>query len=374
MSDAPLAGRYAIVRRLDSGGNALLFEARDLKVGRAVAIKTIAPVHQSTPEAIQRLEREGRIAASIAHPNVCAVTDIDRLDSGAPFLVLELLTGETLADRIEREGPLPPDRALRIAEQLLAGLSAAHGRGIIHRDIKPSNVFLVENGVPGDVLVKLIDFGTAQVPGMPTLDGATLTRTGLVVGTALYMSPEQVRGLRDFDARTDVYSVGAVIYEMLTGVRPFGDRPPKLVLEAIAFERPRALAAVAPGVPPHVARAVDLALSNDRMRRHADAAVLLRALRGGQDARPETGATQIVGPSNASRPPPPEPDSPDASGPRGVAAVDGNGDPTTLRTRRPPAEDWDLPTRQTAAPESVDVIFDPLTTAPGNKRKLKPPL
>jgi serine/threonine-protein kinase len=279
MFSAPLEGRYAIRSELGTGGHGRVFLAEDLKLARAVAVKTLGPMPRGAEqEAIQRLEREGRVAASINHPNVCAVSDIGHLANGLPFLVLELLDGETLADRIDRVGKLPVELALHFAEQLLLGLAAAHRRGVVHRDVKPPNLFLVNLG-EGREQVKLLDFGTAQVPGGPPSDGATLTRVGLVVGTVDYMAPEQVRGVRGFDARTDVYAVGVVLYEMLTGRRPFAGLAVDALCEAIALRAPPPLAAVAPWVPPAVARAVDQALAVDLSRRHADAGALLRALR-----------------------------------------------------------------------------------------------
>ena len=273
----PLEGRYAIRRELAAGGHGRVFLAEDLKLGRAVAVKVLAAMSPgSEHEAVQRIEREGRVASAIHHPNVCAVTDIGRLPSGLPFLVLELLEGETLATRLER-GRLALEAVLELTEQILLGLAATHRLGVVHRDVKPRNVFLVDLGHGRD-LVKLLDFGTALVPGGPPSDGATLTRPGGVVGTVDYMAPEQIRGLRTFDARTDVYAAGVVLYEMLTGHRPFGDLPLDALCDAIAFRQPPPLASVAPHIPRPIARAVDLALSVDLARRHADATGFLDAL------------------------------------------------------------------------------------------------
>jgi serine/threonine protein kinase len=277
MFTEPLEGRYAIRRKLAAGGHGRVFLAEDLKLGRAVAVKVLSATSPSTErEAVQRIEREGRVLAAIHHPNVCAVTDIGRLPSGLPFLVLELLEGETLATRVA-SGRLALETALELAKQILLGLAATHRLGVVHRDVKPSNIFLVDLGHERD-LVKLLDFGTALVPGGPPSDGATLTRTGGVVGTVDYMAPEQVRGLRTFDARTDVYAAGVVVYEMLAGHRPFGDLPLDALCEAIAFRQPPPLASVAPQIPRPIARAVDLALSVDLARRHGDAMRFLDAL------------------------------------------------------------------------------------------------
>jgi eukaryotic-like serine/threonine-protein kinase len=287
-----LAGRYSLTRQIGAGKHCIVFEALDLKLNRAVAVKLVAPASASVPNVAQRLESEGRIAATLSHPHIGTVMDIGRLDTGSPFLVLELLDGETLAARIERRGPLPLTHALDIGEQLLAGLGAAHARGVVHRDVKPANVFLVDVGIDRTI-VKLIDFGIARITDMLADPEVQRTETGFVVGTPEYMSPEQVRGGRDFDARTDVYAAGIVFHEMIRGVRPFGDRPPAEMLEAIAFEAVPPLASVAPLVPPIISRAIDLAVARQRERRHADANAFLRALRA-VTGPAHTGVTAIV--------------------------------------------------------------------------------
>ena len=323
-------GRYVIVRQLGMGGNGVLFEATDLKIGRPVVIKTLPP--HPTREAIERLQREGRVAAAVSHPHVCAVTDMGQLASGAPYLVLELLRGETLDERLARVGRLPVEVALAFGAQMLAGIAALHASGVVHRDVKPGNLFLVDVGLASEPSVKVIDFGTALVPDVPE-DGSTLTQLGFVVGTAAYMSPEQVRGLRDFDARTDVYSAAVVLYEMLAGSRPFEMQLEEDGRDAIAYQQARPIASVRADIPIHAARAIDQALSNDRARRYADANVFLRALRG-VTAAPQTGVTQVLSLASAR---PPEP-----------AA----------------AGDWDLATTESGPPAFIDVERD----HPGRRR------
>lgn len=277
MNVPPLAGRYVLRREVGAGASGHVYVAEDQKSGRTVAVKVMNAASAHSAEAIQRLEREGRVSALINHPNVCAVSDVGRLDNGLPFLVMEYLEGETLAARLEREKRLPVPVAVRFVEEILLGLSAAHRRGIVHRDIKPANVFIVELG-HGRQLLKLLDFGTAYLTAVAGDAPPSLTRAGRVVGTPEFMAPEQVRGLRDFDARTDIYACGVVAYLMLSGRRPFDGLPPEQLAHAIAFNRAPALSHVAPFVPPPIALAVDLALALDLGRRHKDAGAFLGAL------------------------------------------------------------------------------------------------
>lgn len=337
ITDAPLAGRYALRRPIATGGYARIFEAEDLKLRRLVAVKLVAPTLAPLAEATARLAREGRIAGLVVHPNVCALTDVGELPNGAPFLVFELLQGETLAARLERTHTVPVDQAVRITEQVLQGLDAVHACGIVHRDIKPENLFLTEL-VPGFPLVKILDFGASQVPGDELGEGSQLTSTGLVVGTAEYMSPEQLKGTRDFDGRTDVYSCGVVLYEMLAGERPFAKRPPHERLQAIGFGKSPPLSETAPRVPRAIARAVDVALSNDRERRHPNAAAFVMALRS-PNAPPATSATRVLTTPTADEPPAPaEP----VMGPKGY--------PMPVM---PDGDDWDMPTRESGPPQAI---------------------
>ncbi|MDP9323318.1 MAG: serine/threonine protein kinase, partial [Acidobacteriota bacterium] len=240
-SDAPSAptgeipariGRYAIERKLGEGGMGVVYAARDDRLERTIAVKTLsAPASDET--ARQRLWREARAAASVNHPNVCQIYEVGE-DGGRLFIAMELLEGEALAERLRR-GPLSPSDALPIGLGMLAALSALHTRGIVHRDLKPSNVFLTVHGV------KLLDFGLAR----PELNGALspaagLTRTGIVMGTPRYMAPEQVTG-DAVDTRSDLFAAGAILFEMLAGRPAFSGRTIVEVLHATRYEQPPAL-------------------------------------------------------------------------------------------------------------------------------------
>src|SRR3989449_8480944 len=228
-------GRYAITRKLGEGGMGVVYAARDERLERTVPLKTMSSL-ASDETARKRFWREARAAARVNHPNVCQLYEIGE-EGGELFIAMELLEGEALAERLRR-GALSVADAVPIGLGVLAALSALHGQGIVHRDLKPSNVFLTPHGV------KLLDFGLAR-PTDParerSLDSvADLTRTGMLVGTPRYMAPEQVTG-EVVDARTDLFAVGAMLFEMLAGRPAFGGRNVVEILHATLHEHPPAL-------------------------------------------------------------------------------------------------------------------------------------
>src|ERR1700758_1909440 len=218
-------GPYEIQSPLGAGGMGEVYRSLDTRLDRTVAIK-ILPTHlSSNPEAKQRFDREARAISSLNHPNICTLHDVGHQD-GIDYLVMEFLEGETLADRL-RKGPLPLQQTLKYGIEICEGLEKAHRSGVIHRDLKPGNIMLTKTGA------KLMDFGLAKatLPATPPSSGLTatiatpagshpLTAQGMVVGTFQYMSPEQVEG-KEADARSDIFSLGAVLYEMATGKRAF---------------------------------------------------------------------------------------------------------------------------------------------------------
>ncbi|HVR38829.1 MAG TPA: FlgO family outer membrane protein, partial [Thermoanaerobaculia bacterium] len=227
-------GPYRIVRKLGEGGMGVVYEAEDERLGRPVAIKTIRETGNSS--ARERFFREARAAASLSHPNVCQLFDIGDSD-GLPFLVMELLSGESLADRLQR-GALPVAEASQTALAILTALDAFHARGFVHRDLKPSNVFLSAHGV------KLLDFGHARemqpilAHDATTIDPGTtpqLTLPGTIVGTPRYMAPEQLLGTT-IDARTDIFAVGTLLFEMISGRPPFDDDNAMRLFHAVVYE------------------------------------------------------------------------------------------------------------------------------------------
>jgi len=221
LSSGDLLGPYEILAPLGKGGMGEVYRARDVRLGREVALKVLPEAAANDAETLARFEREARAVAALNHPNILSIHDTGE-HRGIPYAVTELLEGEILSDRL-RAGPLAPMRAAEIACQIADGLAAAHARGVIHRDIKPENIFLTNDG-----RAKILDFGIARIgprPGDITsrIVAARGSSAQFVMGTAGYMSPEQVRG-KTIDFRTDIFSLGAVFYEMLTGRRAY-DRP-----------------------------------------------------------------------------------------------------------------------------------------------------
>src|SRR5215212_8909567 len=225
-------GSYELLSPLGRGGMGEVYRARDLKLGREVAIKVLPEAFAADPDRLARFAREAQLLASLNHPNIAAIHGLEDTDRGKA-LVLELVSGETLAERIAR-GRIPLDEALPIAKQIVAAVEAAHEQGIIHRDLKPANIKVTPDGV-----VKVLDFGLAKLAqvteasrvGQPSAAGALslsptitspamMTGVGVILGTAAYMAPEQAKG-READRRSDIWAFGSVLYEMLTGTRAF---------------------------------------------------------------------------------------------------------------------------------------------------------
>jgi hypothetical protein len=271
-----LAGRYRLLRLLGEGAMGAVYVGEHLRIGRHDAIKVLRQGLTSDAESIARFNRGARNLSAIRHPNVCTLYDYGETADGSPFLALELITGESLKELIERERALDPRRALRIALQTAQALDAAHHAGIVHRDLKPANIMLERDRDDNDV-AKVVDFDIAKGP--EPASGDEVTRLGYVVGTPEYMSPEQLTGEK-LDGRSDIYSLGVTLFRMLTGVIPFrATDVQKIMLERLT-EAPLTLAEVRPDlrIPDEVQRVLDRALARDRDERYASAAELARDL------------------------------------------------------------------------------------------------
>jgi serine/threonine-protein kinase len=240
-----LCGRYRIIRPLAQGGVGRVFEAEQLRLGRRVAIKMLLPQYARHPELLERFRREAEIVSRLAHPHIVQVFDVDETEDGAPFLVMELLEGETLAERLAREHRIRIPTAVMIASRVAAALAATHAQGIVHRDLKPENVFL-QRTLDEAAFVKVLDFGICKSHG-----GAHRRLTGKheVVGTPAYMAPEQAVGAADADARVDQFVLAAMVYEMLAGRPPFTGDNPAEIMNRVVNTDPPPLNEIAPWVP-----------------------------------------------------------------------------------------------------------------------------
>jgi serine/threonine-protein kinase len=273
-----VAETYQVTRLLGRGGMGSVWEANHLRLpGKRVAIKVLHTDAASDQESLARFRREAEIATRLGHPNIVEVHDFNTLADGHPYLVLELLLGESLDARMRR-GPIAPEQVVRIAGQIAAALAAAHRAGVVHRDLKPQNVFLVprEDEVGGD-LVKVLDFGISKIRGSQTVK----TQDSTILGTPQYMAPEQATGNHAaVDERTDVFALGAIVYEMLAGRPAFtGQNIPEVVYKVV-YEPPAPLASVAPGIAPRVVQAVERALAKKQEERTTDVAAFIEQLCG----------------------------------------------------------------------------------------------
>ncbi len=265
-----LSGRtfshFQVFEPLGAGGMGVVYRAQDTRLGRAVALKFLLPQYSLDPAAKERFLQEGRSAAALDHPNLCTIHEVGETDDGRLFLAMPLYPGETLKARLTRDGPLPPTEAVEIARQVVHALGAAHAAGIVHRDLKPGNVMLLPGG-----MIKILDFGLAKV-----LDRSQ-SGSGAQFGTVSYMAPEQLRG-ESVDGRTDLWALGVVLYEGVTGRRPFGGESEISAARAILYDEPVAPSTLRGDVPTLVEEIILTLLAKDPSHRFASAAAVLDVL------------------------------------------------------------------------------------------------
>jgi serine/threonine-protein kinase len=325
-----ISSKYRLQRLLGAGGMGSVWAARNELTDRDFAIKFLLPDLARNKEALQRFFLEARACGQIKHPAIVDVYDMGQAEDGSPYLVMELLDGEGFDQRLARERVFSPADAAAWIAFVARGLDEAHGRGLVHRDLKPGNIFFALDD-RGDVMLKVLDFGVSKATGSGVRSGENFvkTTTGAVLGSPAYMSPEQAQGETDVDGRSDVWSLGVILYEALTGQVPFDAPNYNALMVAIMMRRHQPVAEKCPGVPPELSEIIDHALAKDKNHRIGTARELadrLEAVIG------KLGATQnypqfqprqtslglgAVAPSGAGGyPPPPPPFGPDATGPQ----------------------------------------------------------
>src|SRR5579859_1658371 len=308
-----IVSHYRIVEKIGGGGMGVVYKAEDLKLGRFVAMKFLPELVSKDHLAIERFQREARAASSLNHPHICTIYDVDEYEE-QNFIVMEFLEGQTLKHRIAGR-PIEIERVPEYGHQMADALEAAHAKAIIHRDIKPANIFLTDRGQ-----IKLLDFGLAKLlperKGVASLthagaafsnttQDAHLTSTGVAMGTVAYMSPEQVRG-EELDERTDLFSLGLVLYEMATGKQAFSGNTSGVIFEAILNRAPIPPARLNPAISPQLEHIINKALEKDRSLRYRTAgdlaADLQRLKRDSDSARAfhvSSGVSELPAPKRA---------------------------------------------------------------------------
>jgi len=289
-------GKYRILDVIGVGGMGVVVAAAHVSLGRKVAIKLLRSQLLQNAVVVRRFEREAKAAAALKSEHVARVGDVGRLPGGEPFMVMELLEGTNLDDLVEKDGPLAPDVAVDYVLQACEAIAEAHAIGIIHRDLKPQNLFLTRR-LDGSPLVKVLDRGISKVPN----EDSILTRSTDVMGSPLYMAPEQLQGVRPVDARSDIWALGAILFRLLTGRTPFDAETMSRLIARVLKDKPRDIRKLRPDIPEGLAAVIERCLRKNPAERWPDVASLARALDPWSTLRSVRPAERVVAASN--RPP-----------------------------------------------------------------------
>jgi serine/threonine-protein kinase len=295
-----IAGKYLVDKVLGVGGMGVVVAAHHVQLETKVAIKFLLPGSLTSPEAIGRFEREAKAAVKITSEHVARVFDVGTLETGAPYMVMEFLEGGDLAAWLLQRGALPIDLAVEFILQASVALAEAHGLGIVHRDLKPANLFCIRRP-DGQLSIKVLDFGISKVLDGNSGAGMSVTRTSALMGSPLYMSPEQMESARNADAQSDIWALGVILYQLLAGKVPFdGETLPEVAIK-VAMQPPPPLRALRPEVPPGLEAAVMRCLAKARTERFKNVAELAMALAEFAPARARGSIERISGTVRASR-------------------------------------------------------------------------
>ena len=292
-----LSGRYLVTRKIGQGGMGAVYEATHTLIGKRVAVKVLLEKYAQRMQIVQRLEQEAKLASSVGNEHIIDITDFGTTDDGRTFVVMEFLEGESLAECLSRETKLPEQRILRIASQTASALAAAHAKGVVHRDIKPENLFLLQRR--DQDFVKVVDFGISKSLRASSEEeqAPRLTQTGMVLGTPLYMSPEQARGDEDLDHRVDIYALGVIMYELAAGRVPFAGNNYLSVISQVLNEEPTPLRELRPDLSEEFEAIVNRAMAKDRGQRYTDADDMLKDVTAVlEDPTHSTERARITGP------------------------------------------------------------------------------
>jgi serine/threonine protein kinase len=335
-----LAGKYRVDRVLGAGGMGVVVAAHHLELDERVAIKFLLPDVLAHGDAVARFTREARAAVKIKSEHVAKVTDVGKLDTGAPYMVMEYLDGSDLSGWLKQRGPLPIEQAVEFVLQACEAIAEAHSLGIVHRDLKPANLFVIRRP-DGGLSVKVLDFGISKTTGpLGAGSGGTLTATSALMGSPLYMSPEQMQSSRDVDARTDIWALGVILYELVTGALPFvADTMPELVLRVVQGAPPDSMRFRLPGMPEAFEAVVFRCLDRDRRRRFESISEFASALapfgpkRSRVSVERIAGVLRSAGLSATALAPPPSSDD-DSNPPAGATATAASWGKTANPRRR----------------------------------------